>query len=197
MSISDLTIGGDTYTVYASLAEALQELRVDPKRGTAWTAATDDNKSMYLVAATQRLNLLPWLGEKTGAGDVQKNAFPRTGLVYRDGTAVTTSDVPYGVQRATALLAGSIAINGTVADADAPAPAVKRVKAGSAEVEFATTSQQGTMRKLIQDDTVYELVREWLTGTRSYAGVGIGPAAFGTDGVSSFDTGYKRSRGFS
>lgn len=195
MSLTTLDISGNSYDVYASIAEADRELVVDPARATVWASATDDKKIMYLVAATQRLNLLVWRGEKTGAG-VQQNAFPRTGLVYRDGTDVATDEVPYGVERATAVLAGSIALDGSVADTGRSRQVVKRVKAGAAEVEFASAAASAIALRPIQDETVYELVREWLVGALA-SEAGTGAAAFGTDGVSAFQDSYDRSVGFS
>lgn len=179
MSISTITISTVDYVGYASVAEADAYLAVDPARAAAWAALTTDQKGGNLVAATRRLDLLSWQGEKTG-GASQENEWPRTGLTYPDGTPVSTTEVPKAVENACVLLAGSVALDADVADAGTSGSNVKRAKAGSAEVEFFRRSDG----RPLQDETAFALVVPFLEA--SALGGALGPLASGTDGESTF-----------
>jgi Putative DnaT-like ssDNA binding protein len=191
MSISTITISGNDYTSYASVAEAAIRLAVDPVRSATWTALTSTQMGIYLVAATNRLDLLNWAGEKTG-GASQVNQWPRTGVTYADGTDVSTTEVPTEVENATILLAGSIAIDSTVTDYDTTGGNIKRTKAGSAEVEFFRREAGYPL----QDKTAYQLIKDFLEGATISSSTGT--LASGTDGVSTFDVDdpWGLSRGF-
>ena len=195
MSLSTITINSADYTAYADVAEADPVLAVDPVRMTAWAALSADSKGIRLIAATNRLDLLSWQGSKAG-GAAQVNAWFRTGLFYEDGTPVPKDTIPRDLERATILLAGSIAATPAQANAGTSGRAISRVKAGSAEVEFFR--QQTTITgKPVQDETVFELIRQWLQGRGSSTSVGA--MASGTDGVSHFAQAnpYGRTEGFS
>lgn len=70
---------------------------------TAWIGETDDDRDVLIGEATAWLSRLAWDGcAKTST---QALAFPRTGLVTRDGYAVPSDSIPAWLQRATALLA--------------------------------------------------------------------------------------------
>lgn len=180
MSLTTITIGAINYVSNASVAEADAFLAVDPVRAATWTPLTDDQKGGFLVAATRRFNPLPWQGEKTGDYDAQADAFPRTGLTYPDGTAVTTTDVPQEVEDATIILAGSIAIDPTAADHGTSGTNVKGVGAGSARVEFFRPSK-GTP---LQEQTSYQLIKQWLQAAQDSDATGS--LASGTGASSSF-----------
>lgn len=195
MSITTITIGGEDYTAYASVAEADAYLAVDPVRATTWTAKTIDEKGGLLVAATRRLDPLPWGGEKAG-GATQENAFPRDGLTYADGTDATDTDVPYEVEVATILLAGTIAITPASSGVGSSGNNKKRLKAGSAEVEYFVP----TAGKPLQDETAYAWIKQFLTGSGSSTTASTGAKAYGTCDTSTFDKdqlGYGLNRGYS
>lgn len=181
MTISTITISTVNYTAYASVAEADPYLAVDPVRAAAWAALTTDQKGGYLVAATRRLDLLNWMGTKTGDEGTQVNAWPRTSVSYEDGTAVSTTEVPPEVENATILLAGSIARTNSVADAGTSGSNKKRLKAGSAEIEYF----KPTSGVALQDETVWGLVKQFLDGLR--VSTATGGYASGTGGTSSFE----------
>ncbi len=196
MSLTTITINATKYASYASVAEADAALAVDPLRGNAWSALSNEAKGIRLIAATNRLDLLRWKGRKTREAP-QTNAWPRSGLTYADdGTAVTDDKVPRQVERAAILLAGSIASTPSHADAGTSSRAAKRVKAGSAEVEFFHR-QEPVTGKPIQDETVFELIRQWLEGYSVVSG-SRGALASGTDGESAFENRdrYGRTGGF-
>ena len=191
MSLTDITINAEVYKAYASVSEANVALAVDPTRGPTWAALTDDKKGIDLIAATRRLDLLRWRGEKAG-GSSQVNAFPRSGLVFADGTPVPEDAIPKDLERGTILLAGSIASTPAQANAGTSSSAISRVRAGSAEVEFFRR-QETVTGKPVQDETVFELIRHWLAGRDGSTGA----VASGTDGCSEFADSdrYGRTRG--
>lgn len=192
MSLTNLDVGGESYVAYATEAEADVYLAVDPVRGSAWAALTaGDPKESLLVAATRRLDLLAWQGEKTGGG-AQENAWPRTGLQYPDGTPIPDNEVPIEVENACILLAGSINITPSDAEAATSGSNRKRLKAGSAEIEFFRPE----LGKALQDETAFKLVQPFLEAAAGSAA--LGPLASGTGGVSEFSDQdrYGKTRGF-
>ena len=194
MSITTLTIGGKPYTSYASRAEADDLLNVDPVREAAWEELADEDKDKKLTAATRRLDLLNWVGERTDVPTTQPAKWPRTGVAYPDGTAVPTNEVPREVEDATILLAGSIAIDAKVSESGTSSTKTRRVKAGSVAIEFFGQGQS----KPLQDETAFKLISIFLESAVSAGD--RGPLDTGTDGKSSFDdpdsTKFGRDRGF-
>ena len=187
MSLTDITITIDgtemTYKSYASRSEANHILGADPARRAVWLddGLTDALKGVYLVAATERLDLLTWAGERTG-GAAQTTAWPRTGLSDRDGFELSGATIPSGLERATALLAGTIASTPQAADHGSSSSNIAEVGAGSATIKFFR-NQTTVVGRPLQDETAYALVRIWLRGaSRSFA-----PQTFGVDGDSLFD----------
>lgn len=194
MSITTLTIDTKPYTSYASVAEADDFLNVDPVREVAWELLDDATKSKKLVAATRRLDLLNWVGARTDIPTTQPAKWPRTGVAYPDGTAVSTTEVPQELEDACILLAGSIAIDAKLAEEGTSGTKTKRVKAGSVAIEFFGTRQG----KPLQDETAFKLVNIFLESAVVAGDRGL--LDTGTDGVSSFtdpdNTKFGRDRGF-
>ena len=181
MSLVTISFLSNSYFSYASIAEAGAVNNADPVRRVAWGDLADDDRKVYLIAATQRLDLLRWRGERT-AGALQATAWPREGLRYsEDDTDVPDNVIPVAVERATALLAGSIAITPAQADQGATAQDIAEIRAGSVTIRrFQQTVP--SMSQSLQDETAYELVRQWVeTGPAVIAG-----AAYGTGTPSSF-----------
>lgn len=193
MSLSTVDVNGVTHGVYATVAEADGHLAVDPTLGPIWAAKTEEQKKVLLVASTRRLDMLDWVGEKAG-GSAQKNAWPRKGVKYPDGTDVPDDELPYEVEVACSLLAGAIAQDPKKANAGSSGSNIKAVGAGSARVEFF----RPTDGVPLQDPTVFGLVAFYLSsgqGGGLAAGVGYGKAT-GTDscplpaGYGDLDKGY-------
>lgn len=176
MTISTITLSTNDYVAYASVAQADIRLAVDATRATTWAAKTTDEKGALLVQATNRMDLLAWGGTKTGGDVAQPNKFPQTGLTYASGTAVSTSEVPQGVEDATIILAGSIALDPDAGEAGTSGSNVKSVKAGTTGVDFFRL----TTGVPLADETAYLLVKEFLASSGAFAS-GIGALASGTD----------------
>ena len=183
MSLTDLTIDGqtDAYKSYASLDEANRRLAVDPVRRTAWECLSDNDKKVHLVAGTYRLDLMPWQGEKAGGAD-QENAWPRSGLSYPDGSDIADDEVPLGIEEATILLAATIASTPKASGAGSTSSPIRRVQAGSAQVEFFYQNDR-IDGKPLQDETAFELILPFL---ESRADIST-PAVSGTCGKSTFE----------
>ncbi|ADK73469.1 head-tail adaptor Ad1 [Roseobacter phage RDJL Phi 1] len=168
MTITTITISSINYVSYASVAEADARLAVDASRAATWAAKTTDEKGALLVQATNRLDLLAYAGDKTGTEVAQPNKFPRTNLTYASGEAVSTSEVPKGVENATILLAGSIALDAEAGDAGSSGSNIKKVKAGSTAVDFF----RQTVGVPLADETSYALIKEFLEGSATSSAVG-------------------------
>jgi len=195
MTLSTITIAAVNYVSNASMVEANEFLAVDPVRAATWATLTDDEKGAKLVAATRRLNPLNWMGTKTNGEGTQPDAWPRTGVTYEDGTTVSTTEVPIEVGQATMFLAGSIAINATTAQTATGGSNKKRLKAGSAEIEYFAPVKG----KALQDETAWGLVQQFMDRVTS-ASVGAYAPGSGTAGESSFledQQGYGLNKGFS
>ena len=182
MTLSLLTINGNQYSSYDTVAEADAILFVDPTRRTRWLGVMDvaggltavDQKGLWLVAATRRLDLLPWAGERTG-GATQATAFPRTGLKYEDGTDVPDDAIPTALETATALLAGTIAGDANHAEplpiAAPSAQELRMLQAGPVRLEYrnrvgrAFPPAPGVGNTpLLGDTTALSYIRQWLQG---------------------------------
>ena len=171
MTLSTITIETVDYIAYASVTEADDYLNTDIQREAAWELLSDDDKGKHLVAATRRLDLELWKGAKTGGEGVQTEKWPRTGVEYADGTAVSTAEVPQELEDAAIILAGSIALDSENAESGTGGSNLRRAKAGSAEVEFFRPTIPGNV---LQDPTVMDLVRQFLAGGGVTAGLASG-----------------------
>jgi len=181
MTISTITLSTQDFISYASVTEADRLMLVDPVRGPRWATRTADQKGAALVAATNRLDLFSYKGSKTGSP--QPNQFPRTGITDRDGVAVPDTDVPLDMANATIYLAGSIATKPAAAGMAGTGSNNKRVKAGSAEVEFF----KPTAGKPLSDETAYALIQWYLAGlVPAFSGGGMASGTCETP----FDTTY-------
>jgi len=140
--IDTVTIGTDSYSVYA-LAATEANANTDTfwngrlgAEATAWEAATEDNQNKALVAAADWLDrALNFTGTKTVS--TQPRAWPRdsatnacTSESIADGT--TPDDIFY----TQAWLAGAILADNAAATASGQGSNIKKVGAGSAQVEF-------------------------------------------------------------
>lgn len=172
MTITTFTIDSIVYTSYATVAEADAYLNIDVTREATWEALVSEDKEKKLIMATRRLDLLDWNGSKTGGEGTQEAAWPRTGVTYPDGTSVSTTEVPIEVQNATILLAGTIALTPATSNAGTTGSNRKRLKAGSAEIEFFSPTDGVPL----QDQTAFNLISIFLGGSdalNSASGTGL------------------------
>lgn len=193
-TISTVTVGTDTASVYALTSVALDDANsfhaVRLGEGTtAWNAATDDDKERALVLASDWIDRSSnFTGTKTSSS--QPREWPRDGATC-DGDAITDGTTPDELAYATFWLAGQI-----LADNDAPASPgtgsnVKEAKAGSARVVFFTSTVDSGTRL---PTTAHDYVGCFLESAATI----ITPSASGTSGTSAFDCDdFERSEGYS
>lgn len=180
MTITTITIGGNNYPAYATVAEADAYLAVDPVRAAAWAALTTDQKGINLVAATRRLDLESYTGEK--ATEAQTTEWLRVNATC-DGEAIPDNVLPQRMEDGTIVLAGSIAIDAAASAAGTGPSNISRVQAGSAEVEFFRPVFGTNFSLAAQNPDVFALIGCFLASAVSAIGYGC---ASGTDGTSAF-----------
>lgn len=181
MSLTTITINSVEYQSYASVTEADEYLAVDPERGAAWATLDNDTKGAHLVAATRRLDMESYPGEKEDEN--QTTEWPRTNATC-NGEPIPDGIIPQELEDATILLAGSIALDASAAAGGIAASNIKSAGAGSAKVEFFRPTSSNFSLATMQP-TVFATVRCLLSGSQS-SGAGYGLAS-GTGRCSPFD----------
>ena len=123
MALTTLTYLSNTYAAYLTVAEADRLLSVEPHRAPAWLAASDVDKTLYLITATRRLDTLAWNGLPVVAA--QSTAWPRTGV------GVAANAIPAAIERAAALIAGGLALQPDLwSETDYPEPELASERVG-------------------------------------------------------------------
>ena len=176
MSLTTITIGTNDYQSYASVAEADVELAVDLQRRTYWGALSDDDKGLRLVAATRRLDALAWAGER--ASDSQANEWPRVNM-----SPTPSADIPPELEKATALLAGDLAVDVSGAPASATDDSVVQMQTvGPTSVSyFSRRIERTAQHQPIGAPSALACIAQWLQARGIAA-----PESYGTDGESEF-----------
>ncbi len=174
-----VTIGSNSYAVYSSLDYANKYLAGD-FTATKWRAETDDDVlKRALISAARLLDRQVWPGTKEDADQLE--AWPRTGV-----SGVEDGEIPQQIIDANALLAKYIHEGSSVETSTSTANNTRRLKAGSAEIEYFFPLTNGTRLPLP--------VQELLAGLLGTGGAVIAAAqSFDTDRCSSADDNYGRS----
>lgn len=104
-----------------------------------WTDAGDDEKAPALTMATRMLD--DWF-EWAGVPSTQTQAlqWPRSAVIGPLGTLEPNDEIPTRIREATAELARQLLDADRSADSENETQGVKRVKAGSVEVELTGTA---------------------------------------------------------
>jgi hypothetical protein len=104
-----------------------------------WNDADTTQKCQALQMATRLLDQwFEWAGSVTD-GD-QALLWPRSAVIGPDGYLEANDTIPVRIEQGTAELARNLIIKDRTADNETEAQGVKRVKAGSVEVEFGSVS---------------------------------------------------------
>lgn len=176
-----VTINAVVYSTYADVAFGDQyDLERLGSLADSWSTATSTTKSKALLMATRLLDRMDWQGTRNAAPPAL--AWPRTGVVLADGSAVDSTTIPLDVSRGCVELAMSL-----IADADSVADSnqgtssnVKVVQAGPARVEFWRPVDG---QRLPQ--AVFDFVSQYLNGVSSLTGVAAVGQATVPDGQTS------------
>lgn len=135
---------------YASLAEAVAYVGTLTFAGK-WPA-TESAQEALLKQAALKMETLAWKGTRAASVEAQALAFPRAGLVDRDGYAIASNVVPRAVKTAQIALAIWLAKKDRTAD---PSPA--SLKVGSLEIS-------GTVQRSFPDH-VMSMLDPFLNGS--------------------------------
>jgi hypothetical protein len=195
-TVSTVTISAVDFSVYALTANANTDatnyfVGSLSSSATAWAAASTDNQNKALVQATRWLDAaVNWSGTKTS--DSQPLDWPRDGAACGD-TAVTDGTTPDAIAHATFEVAGLL-----LQDADADASSgegsnIKRAKAGSAEVEFFS-STLGESEDTAFPPLIHRIIKCYLDGSSYNI---EGGNSYGTTDTTDFcEDDFRRSQGF-
>jgi hypothetical protein len=198
-TVSTLTIGSDTFSVYALTANPNTDADTfwNGRLGanaTAWTGASEDDQNRALVMAVDWLDRVTQTnlsGTKTVAS--QALNWPRDGATC-DGTAVADGTTPDNIADATFWLGGLLLVDSAAGSGSGTGSNVKSVGAGSASVQFFTptiNSITDTRLPIVAMD----YIRCYLDGAGTDRGVGV---ASGTGCSSSFSaTQFDLNQGYS
>ncbi len=138
------TVGGSTSNTYADLAwykAYLSTRRPLPSwLSQALSGDLDDELEIDLIQATRLLdNQFNWNG--TPADSVQVLSFPRLGLINRNGVPILGTVNPVEIKNAQSEYAVILHDKDLLSSNEAEDKGVKKVKAGSVEVEFQSKDQ--------------------------------------------------------
>ena len=123
-----ITIGTDTFDVYGPQADANTYFNGKLNRGV-WSAAGSSDKDRALISASRLLDLEPWQGTPTDLLTPQPLAWPRTGVLDKNGSAVGTTEFPDDLLAGYYELAQEILANPALDEAADGDSNIKRVQA--------------------------------------------------------------------
>ena len=187
--IDTITIGSDSFSVYALVLTEARENTNSFWAGrlgaeaTAWAAATDTQKDQAIVMAADWMDrALIFTGDKTVSS--QARAWPRDSATNTcTDEAVTDGTTPDDIFYTQAWLAGAILADNAAASSSGEGSNIKKVKAGSASVEFfSPTTDTSADTRL---PTVANDYSKCYTDAGTSSGIAA-PTATGTSQASSF-----------
>ena len=179
MSLHTVMIGDADYPSYAYVVEADIYLAVELTYSAAWTALSDDDKDVRLVAATRYLDGFRWAGEQAAPGQVTD--WPRSGLQDSDGDDLAADSVPLEIENATILLAADLTIDPGALSVSSSDGNVQSERIGPKAVSYFRPRRRTRVTVTIDNRRVLDLVSRWLFSFRSP------PVVSGTDVKSAFE----------
>ena len=156
----------------------------------AWSSASSSDKKKALVSAARFIDrAVSWSGKKTVSS--QPLQWPRDGATC-DSESVTDGTIPDEFAYAEFEMALILLGDSAAQDSTGTGSNIKSVKAGSARVEFFSSSV-GSSSDTRLPTTVNDLVGCYIDGSVSF-----GSSSSGTSETSSFDCDddYNRTRGY-
>ncbi len=194
--VSILSIGANTYSVYALTADPLADTKayLAGRLGTAaWDDANSNDKKKALVGSARFIDrAVSFSGTQTDIVTPQPLQWPRDGADC-NGTSVTDGTTPDAFFEAQAEMALILLTDSTVQDGQGTGSNVKSVKAGSAKVDFFMSTLDSNQDTRLPP-VVNDLLGCYIVGITTVGG------SFGT-GTDDADPGYNkcdfdRSQGF-
>ncbi|MBI2239623.1 MAG: hypothetical protein HYU59_02340 [Magnetospirillum gryphiswaldense] len=112
-----------------------------------WSGAASGDKEKALKMAARTLNRLRWRGSLTSESQVM--AWPRQGVIDPEGREITVTTIPQDIKDAQAEMA--LAMLREDLTADDSNRGVKRVKAGTVEVEYNGEAPAKSLPDAVQE----------------------------------------------
>ena len=156
--MGQVTIGGVVYDIYGTRAEFDDYMKARVNN-SVWASAGGTDRDRSLVSAARVFNRQPWVGTKTLT--TQPLAWPREGVEGFDN-ATTPTEVEEGSYE----MAYQILDDAEVYERANSQVNVKRVGAGSAQVEFFKQSG-GSSKRL--PFIVNDIVKEFISGDSTFS----------------------------
>lgn len=155
-----LEINGTEAFSYSTIEYADDYLVFDPNYAV-WQALSNEDKARYLVSSTRYLDSLVW--EEPWSTQEAREAEPKI------------------VQACVIIAFMIVQGNADFISTGTTASGTKRLKAGSAEIEYFNPNAGGSLRHRLPSQ-IWLLIGQFINGANS--NVGIGFRSYGTDGQS-------------
>lgn len=183
--VSALDTGPDGNS-YNDLAELEARLGDSIRAAATWEEADPDDQARCAISATLLIDGPTYEGSPSDDPPAQTRAFPRDGLTDKYQVALPDDTTPEDVRQAHALLSFELLVDPDLeARLSTAATAVKRVKAGSAEVENYAPGAFVAITRF--PPRVQDLLAPFILGASGGNTTQGSSADFGTDGLSQFD----------
>lgn len=115
-----------------------------------WTSASVADKEAALIWATRLMNAtIPWRGSVVS--ETQALAWPRSGLLTRNGFPLANDIIPRELKEATAELALLLLRSERTAGNEAQEQGITRLKAGTVDIEFKEEFQFNVVPATVTD----------------------------------------------
>jgi hypothetical protein len=147
--IFDATVGGSDSTSFVTVEEADAYFSVHPF-GENWFELDQSQKESYLMMSTRSISALCWTGQATSPD--QALAWPRVGMVSTTGYPIPDNVIPKEIKYMTMELAFRTYSEGSTGSSSTGDQGLKRVKAGSVEVEYFNPGDVETTFSLVPTD---------------------------------------------
>jgi hypothetical protein len=171
-----IIISGTSFDVYGPRADADAYFQGSVDR-SVWAAAAGTDKDRALVASSRYLDGLFWEGVVTDLVTPQPLAWPRTGVIDKNGVTVGSTAFPNDLLYGYYELAQQFLANTTLAASSGESFNIRRVVADVVEVEFFRPTS-GSALPTVVDYYLAQFQDRQITS--------IGGSEFGTDQESSF-----------
>lgn len=135
----DATPGGSTSNSYATVAEADVYMGNRP-HSSAWLDMETADKEAALIWATSLIDATVCFTGSASSG-AQALAWPRKGMVNRNGFAIADNVIPPDLKRALFEMSAKVAVTDPTQVSEAAAAGITKIKAGPVELNFADSSE--------------------------------------------------------
>lgn len=151
----------DAANSYVTVAEADAYHVARPTTTSAkWNAATADDKAAAVVTATELLDsAIQWTG--AAVDPEQPLAWPRTGMVSRNGASIPDDEFPRDLKRATSEFARQVLAGNRLADNDVARAGITDLKVGSISLSFKEDQVASGVPAVVPDAILIMLPASW------------------------------------